>query len=152
LNKKLVYLFAVLVAGLFVMSACEQAIGAKIKNNPNYNYNQLNKEPLTIGDMYFPKNTITTITEDTITPYEAYAKAEIDNFLKNNNVPNGMILIRESTQGKLVPSKIIIGDPNNDKILRAITPCTVIHIPYGRGINHHVGDWSLRHQQSNKTD
>jgi|SRR3989344_1484015 len=29
LNKKLVYIFAVLVAGLFVVSACEQAVGVR---------------------------------------------------------------------------------------------------------------------------
>ena len=30
MNKKLVYIFAVLVVGLFVISACEQAVGRKI--------------------------------------------------------------------------------------------------------------------------
>lgn len=34
MNKKLVYLFAVLVAGLFVISACQQdAIGGRINRN-----------------------------------------------------------------------------------------------------------------------
>ena len=29
MNKKLIYIFAVLIAGLFVVSACEQAVGIK---------------------------------------------------------------------------------------------------------------------------
>ena len=33
MNKKLVYLFAVLVLGLFVVSACEQAVGRRVNDN-----------------------------------------------------------------------------------------------------------------------
>ena len=33
LDKKLVYLFAALVAGLFAVSACEQAVGIKVNKN-----------------------------------------------------------------------------------------------------------------------
>ena len=32
MNKKLVYLFVVLVAGLFAVSACEQAVGRRVVN------------------------------------------------------------------------------------------------------------------------
>jgi len=32
MNKKLIYLFAVLVAGLFIVSACEQAVGRRVNN------------------------------------------------------------------------------------------------------------------------
>ena len=35
MNNKLVYLFVVLVAGLFVISACEQAVGKKVNDKNN---------------------------------------------------------------------------------------------------------------------
>src|SRR3989344_8334863 len=32
MNKKLIYIFAVLVAGLFVISACQEAVGERARN------------------------------------------------------------------------------------------------------------------------
>ena len=32
MNKKLIYIFAVLVAGLFVISACQEAVGVRARN------------------------------------------------------------------------------------------------------------------------
>ena len=44
LNKKLIYIFAVLVAGLFVVSACEQAIGRRVVNNNIKNDEQVQED------------------------------------------------------------------------------------------------------------
>ncbi len=36
MNRKLVYLFVVLVAGLFVISSCQQEVGGRVNNNVRY--------------------------------------------------------------------------------------------------------------------
>jgi len=60
LNKKLIYIFAVLVVGLFVVSACQQEVGRKINREIDIDYEEveevneqvvLNRSDYTGGDV-----------------------------------------------------------------------------------------------------
>jgi len=89
MNKKLIYVFAVLVAGLFVVSACEQAVGRRVLQPKEKNGGgiedfvtlDLRVNPEGSGSFYF------------ISPYGSYETVYNRTVYRYSNVPspNGSI-------------------------------------------------------------
>jgi len=79
-----------------------------------------------------------------LTDYEKYAVNEIIEYVQKNkiNLEEGQVIIRESTNGELIPSEISI---NNELPLEWVDYCTVGGQagPNGVGIFHYDRMWDL---------